>query len=39
MKGDLKIPVLDVDKNKVDIRPSLPKPKRESEGNVSVPTI
>jgi hypothetical protein len=33
VKGDLKIPVLDVDKSKVDIRPSPPKPKGEIEKN------
>jgi hypothetical protein len=39
VKGDLKIPVLDLDKFTVDNRPSLPKTKRQIEGNVSVPTI
>jgi hypothetical protein len=39
VKGDSKIRVLDVDKSKVDIPRSLPKPNGEIEGNVSVPTI
>jgi hypothetical protein len=39
VKGDLKIPVLDLDQSKIDIRSSLPKPKEEIEGTVSVPII
>jgi hypothetical protein len=39
VKGDMKNPVLDVDKTKVDISPFLSNPKGQIEGNVSVPTI
>jgi SET domain-containing protein len=39
VKCDLKIPVLDLDKSYVNIPSSLPKPKEEIEGNVSVPRI